>query len=157
MFARQSPLRTNRLTMIALAVSMVGLFATSPSLAIIAIAANDAVVRISDDGRHLVLSGILLCDDAGAGDQINLYLTVIQRQGTQPETRAAIAEGSTHFVCTGGFFNDRWEVHVATHGDERFFGSSGWTVTFTGLAVSRNHSDTTDAFQWLAARIPVTQ
>ena len=148
MIGSQITRRANRLAMVALAVSFVGLFATSPSLAEIAIAVNADFVRISDDGRHLVLTGILLCDDVGAGDQITLYLTVTQRQ-RDPKTdepRAAIATGSTHFVCTGGFFNDQWEVHATAHGNEEFFPG---LVKSAGLAVSTKRNDTTSAFQWL--------
>ena len=153
MFGCQST-RANRLAMVALTVSVVASFATSPAFAAIAIAVNDLVARVSDDGRHIVLGGVLLCDAAGAGDQVKVYVTVTQRQGVTIQiTNAAIAEGSTQIVCTGDFVNDRWEVRATTQGDEEILPG---TVTFSGLAVSRNRNETTDAFQWHVERLQTT-
>jgi len=150
MFGRQGT-RAKRRAMVALTVSVVAYLATSPALAAIAIAVNDLVARVSDDGRHVVLGGVLLCDEAGAGDHVKVYVTVTQRQGVTIQiTNAAIAEGSTQIVCTGDFVNDRWEVHATTQGDEQIIPG---TVTFSGLAVSRNHNETTDAFQWHIERL----
>ena len=102
MFGRQGT-RAKRRVMEALTVSVVALLATSPALAAIAIAANDLVARVSDDGRHVVLGGVLLCDEAGAGDKVKVYVTVTQRQGvTHRSDGSRFNAGTTRLVSRAG-------------------------------------------------------
>jgi hypothetical protein len=95
----------------------------------------DPLAVVSDDGRHLIVTGPFICD---AGERQHLRLTVTQR------STGAVAEGLTLDTCTGGL--QQWEVEAVTRGRERFEQGPA-----TAVAIGRTtfRGATTDAHQWL--------
>ena len=93
------------------------------------------VATLTDDGRHVVLTGPIQCDDHQPAD---LRLTVTQR------ATGAVAEGTGRIDCTPGV--QPWEVRAAVQGKARFAEGPAIAV---GLAVtSTGRGDADDAHQW---------
>jgi hypothetical protein len=120
-----------------IATFLVAFFATSTVNAKVVINTIDTVASVSDDGRHLVVTGPLSCT---AGERAYLRVTVTQR------TTGAIAEGSTLVVCTGT--TQEWEVHAAIQSREAFQAGAAVAVA---SARTTERGNTTDAHQWLVA------
>jgi len=116
-------------------ITLVGLFIVPPAGARIARNTIDPVALVTDDGRHLVVTGPLACT---AGEKVYLRVTVTQR------ATGAVAEGHTRFLCEGETETQQWEVHAVTHGKARFAEGSAWAVA---LARTTERGDTTDAHQ----------
>jgi len=112
---------------------------TPAPLAFARIAYNtiDALVSVSDEGRHLVVTGPIACT---ANERAYLRATVTQR------TTGATAEGYTFIVCTRAI--QQWEVHATAQGKETFEPGS---ATAVAVARTTTRAETTDAHQWLVA------
>ncbi len=95
----------------------------------------DPVARVTDHGRHLIVTGPIGCTE---GERAYLRVTVTQR------TTGAVAEGRTLVTCTGG--TRRWRVDAAVQGEEAF--EEGPAVA-AALARTGEGGQTTDAHQWL--------
>ncbi len=95
----------------------------------------DPVAIVSDDGRHIIVTGPITCT---AGERAYVQVTVTQR------TTGAVAEGHTRIRCTGDI--QQWEVHASKHGKETF---EEGPATAVALARTTDHGDITDAHQWL--------
>jgi len=95
----------------------------------------DPVAIVTDNGRHLVVTGQMTCT---ANERAYLSVTVTQR------ATAAVAEGRTLINCTGGA--QQWEVHAATQGKEAF---QEGPATAVALGRTTSRGDVTDAHQWL--------
>ena len=94
------------------------------------------VATLTDDGRHVVVTGPIQCDGHQPAD---LRVTVTQR------STGAVAEGAGPFECTPGV--RQWEIRAATQGSARFGEGS---ATAVGLArTSGGGGDADDAHQWL--------
>jgi hypothetical protein len=74
-----------------------------PPLASAGIALNtiDPVATVTDDGRHLIVTGPIACTE---GEQASLRVTVTQR------ATGAVAGGRTRITCTGD--TQPWEVQA---------------------------------------------
>jgi len=102
------------------------------------------VATLTDDGRHLVLTGPIQCDGNQPAD---LRLTVTQR------STGAIAEGTGRIDCTPGL--RQWEVRAETQGQARF---AEGPATGVGLAItSTGRGDADDAHQWRVEVIVVEE
>jgi hypothetical protein len=125
----------NGLVLVAMALALVGVYLAPPAFAGIALNTIDPVALVTDDGRHLIVTGPLACAE---GERAFLCVTVTQR------TTGAVAEGRTRITCTGD--TRPWEIHVSIHGEETFLEGPA-----TAVAVARTilYGDTTDAHQWL--------
>jgi hypothetical protein len=95
----------------------------------------DPLGVVSDDGRHLVVTGPIQCD---AGQKVFVTVTVTQR------TTGAVAEGFTRIACSGE--SQQWEVHAAAKGREVF---EEGLATAVALARTSDRGDSDDAHQWL--------
>lgn len=94
------------------------------------------VATLTDDGRHVVLTGPVQCDAAQPAD---LRLTVTQR------STGAIAEGTGRIDCTPGV--RQWEVRAATQGKARF--AEGPAIAVGLATTSTGRGDADDSHQWL--------
>jgi hypothetical protein len=114
-----------------------GLTTVDPAFLIVTNARSriDPVAIVTDNGRHLFLTGPLACT---GGERAYLRLTVTQR------STGAVAEGSTFLTCTGG--QQQWEARASTVGKETFAEGAA-TGVLLGLTTDRG--TTTDAHQWL--------
>jgi hypothetical protein len=97
----------------------------------------DPLAAITDNGRHLVLTGPIACTP---NESAYVDVTVTQRD------TGAVAVGHTRITCTGAVV--QWEIHASTHGAERF---QEGPATAVALARTANGGDITDAHQWLVA------
>jgi hypothetical protein len=90
---------------------------------------------MTDEGRHLVVTGPIACT---ASERATVWVTVTQR------ATGAVAEGRTLLTCTGAV--QQWEVHAATLGRETF---EEGPATAVALDRTTTRRATTDAHQWL--------
>jgi len=97
----------------------------------------DPVAIVADNGRHIIVTGPIRCDQEERAD---LRVTVTQRD------TGAVAEGSTIFTCT--VETQQWEVHAVTHGKATF---EEGPATAVAVASTSSRRQTTDAHQWLVA------
>jgi hypothetical protein len=95
----------------------------------------DPLVLLSEDGRHLVVTGPITCP---VDDRVRIRVTITQR------TTGAIAEGITHVVCTGE--PQEWVAELAAHGKEVFLPGAATAVAF---GRTTNPVESPDAHQWL--------
>jgi hypothetical protein len=95
----------------------------------------DANAVVTDNGRHVIVTGPIVCD---SGERAEIRVTVTQR------TTGALAEGLTRVICTG--LQQRWKVHAAAQANESFEEGAARAV---GLARTSDRASTTDAHQWL--------
>ena len=124
---------------IAAAMGMVVAVATSQSIARIARNTIDPTAVVTDDGRHLIVTGPIECT---LGERAYLEVTVTQR------TTGAIASGRGVATCTG--LTQQWDVDLEVQGSEVFDDGPAIAVA---VAHSVRRGVTTDAHQWL---VPVT-
>ncbi len=92
------------------------------------------VAIISSDGREVVVSGPIRCDE---GNCLQLRVTVTQR------TTAAVAEAVWNGDCAGRI--QKWEVTVLAKGEPRFEEGQAQACT---IATSARSGETSDAYQW---------
>jgi hypothetical protein len=108
---------------------------TTPAFARVVANTIDPVAIVTDDGRHLVVTGPIECT---AGERAYLRVTVTQR------ATGALAEGRTLITCTGD--TQQWKVHASTQGNETFQEGPA-TAVASGRTLARGEA--TDAHQWL--------
>jgi len=96
----------------------------------------DPVGIVTDNGRHLVITGPIKCT---ATEGTDIRVTVTQR------FTGAVAEGLGFITCSGTL--QQWEVNAATIGDELF---EEGAATAVALALPTDRGAATDANQWLA-------
>ena len=95
----------------------------------------DASALVTDDGRHLVVTGPISCT---AGERAYFHVTLTQR------TTGALAEGQTVVLCTGDV--QQWVVDVTAQGREPFLAGP---ATAVASARTTTRDNTTDAHQWV--------
>jgi hypothetical protein len=95
----------------------------------------DPVAIVTDDGRHIIVTGPIECTES---ERAYLQVTVTQR------STGAVAQGRTRITCTGD--TQQWEVHAALQGNETF---QAGPATAVALAHTTSSGETTDAHQWL--------
>jgi hypothetical protein len=95
----------------------------------------DPVAIVTDNGRHLIVRGPVVCT---AGETAYLRVTVTQRP------TGAVAQGLTRLTCTGA--SQQWEIHAVTGGKETF---QEGPATAVALGRTTLRGNTTDAHQWL--------
>jgi hypothetical protein len=96
----------------------------------------DPVAVATDDGRHLIVAGPVVCQPAG--ERLHTRVTVTQR------TTGGIAEGGTLDRCTGE--DQEWEVHAPVRGERSF---EEGPATAVAVARTIDRGEITDAHQWL--------
>jgi hypothetical protein len=119
----------------AMLLTLVGVCIAPMAFAGIFLNTIDPVTIVTDNGRHLIVTGPIACTESQTAD---LRVTVTQR------TTGAVAEGRTRFTCTGD--TQHWEVHASTQGNETF---QEGAATAVALGRTTLHGDTDDAHQWL--------
>jgi len=134
MNAKSTDRSTGRVTAVA-AVTLAGILASGPAVAKIAYNTINPVATLTDEGRHVVLTGPIQCDGNQPAD---MRLTVTQR------STGAIAEGTGRIECTAGV--QQWEVRAETQGKAKFAEGPAIAV---GLAITTTgRGDADDAHQW---------
>ena len=128
-------MRMNRFQVAAL----VALSFSPTTLARITYNTVDPMAVLTDDGRHLIVTGPIECTP---GERAYLAVTVSQR------TTGAIAEGRGIATCTG--LTQQWDVNLEFQGREVFDDGPALAVA---IARTTMHGVATDAHQWL---VPVT-
>jgi len=104
-------------------------------LAIAKIVTNTIDPVATVEGRHVILTGPIRCDE---GQRVMIGVTVTQR------STGALAEGDTHLICTGE--TQHWEIRASTRDNETFEAGTATAVT-VGRTTERGVTD--DAQQWL--------
>jgi hypothetical protein len=112
-----------------------GVCITPLAFAGVALNTIDPVAIVTDNGRHLIVTGPIECTES---ERAYLRVTVTQR------ATGAVAQGRTRITCTGD--TQHWEVHASLQGDEAFQEGS---ATAVALGRTTSHRKTTDAHQWL--------
>ncbi|MEO6408327.1 MAG: hypothetical protein ABIO45_06185 [Burkholderiaceae bacterium] len=136
-------MRFERGALAATVITLAVLFAAASAVAKISLNTIDAGAVMSDDGRHLVVTGPIACT---AGERAHQRVIVTQR------ATGALAEGQTLVVCTGHL--QQWEIHAAIQGRQTFqLGSA----TAVAAARTSERGETTDAHQWLVGITLVAQ
>ena len=79
----------------------------------------DPVAIVTDNGRHLIVTGPIVCTERERAD---LRVTVTQR------ATGAVAEGRTRITCTGN--TQHWEVHASIQGNATFQEGPATAVAF---------------------------
>ena len=115
--------------------TLVGLLIAPVALARVVLNTINPVAIVTDNGRHLVVTGPIACT---SGEKVYLRVTVTQR------STGAVAEGRTRLTCTGD--TQQWEVHASTQGKDTF---EAGPATAVALGRTSNRGDITDAHQWL--------
>lgn len=118
----------------AIAMTLVGVF-VAPAVARVTANTIDPVASVTDNGRHLIVTGPIGCTE---GETAYLRVTVTQH------ATGAVAEGRTLITCTGG--TQQWEVNASVQGEETF---EEGPATAAASARTTDHGKTTDAHQWL--------
>jgi hypothetical protein len=127
-----------RLVSAASVLALAAVFVALPRIALARIMKNtiDPVAVVADNGRHLIVTGPILCDQV---ERVELRVTVTQRE------TGAVAEGYTIFSCTV-VVEEQWEVHAVAHGKAAFEEGPAIAVA---VASTSSRRETTDAHQWL--------
>jgi len=120
----------------ALLATVAGVFVARTAFARIGLNTINPVPRVSDQGRHLTVTGPLAFT---AGEAAYLRVTVTQR------ATGAVAEGDA--VLSGTGTTNQWQVQATTQGKAVFAPGPARAVA---LAVTTTRGETTDANQWLA-------
>jgi len=116
--------------------TLVGVLIAPTAFARIAQNTIDLVAVVTDNGRHVTVTGPISC----TGSQpAYVRVTVTQR------STGAVAEGSTHVACTADV--QQWEVDASTQGKATFEEGPATAVVLARTTVDRGDSD--DAHQWL--------
>jgi hypothetical protein len=139
MFARTGHKRQIGLAGGAVAMTVLSVFLTRTMFARVVGNTVDAFSVVTDNGRHLVLTGPIACTPS---ERAYIEVTVTQR------ATGAVAAGRTRITCTGAFV--QWEIHASAQVAERF---QEGPATAVALARTANGGEITDAQQWL---VPVT-
>lgn len=135
MLAPSTRKRLQRFAAVAAVLTFVSGLAASPALAKITLNTIDPVAVVADDGRHIVVTGPVVCTAGELGFQ---SVTVTQR------STGAVAEGRTLINCTG--MTQQWTVLAAIQGKATF---EEGTATAVALCHSTFRGVATDAHQWL--------
>jgi hypothetical protein len=137
MFTRRSKKRVNCVVVVAMVLTLLGVFVAPLRIALARIMRNtiDPVAIVAGGGRHLIVTGPIFCDQV---ERVELRVTVTQR------TTGAVAEGYTIFNCA--LVTEQWEVHAVAHGKAVFEEGPAIAVAIASTASRR---ETTDAHQWL--------
>jgi hypothetical protein len=127
--------RLPRLAPVQLLVFIAGVFLANTSFAKLAANTIDPVGIVSDNGRHVVLTGPV---SATSGDRVELQVTVTQR------STGAVADGIVFFTGTGEV--TQWAVTAVTVGPAAF---EPGPATVVALALTSVKGQPNDAHQWL--------
>lgn len=119
---------------VAIALTVVGVFGAPTAFARITANTIDPVAIVSENGRHILVTGPLACT---AGERASLRVTVTQR------STGAVAEGRALIICTGN--TQQWEAHASTQGKETF--EQGPAIA-AAVARTTERGETTDTDQW---------
>jgi hypothetical protein len=119
----------------AVVVTLAGVLVAATAFARITLNTIDPVATVSDDGRHIIVTGPIACTK---NERAYLLVTVSQR------TTGAVAEGNSRITCTGN--DQQWTVHAKNQGKESF---EAGAATAVALARTTDRKDVTDAHQWL--------
>jgi hypothetical protein len=111
------------------------LFISQTSFAKLAANTIDPVGIVSDNGRHVALTGPV---SATSGDRVEMQVMVTQR------STGAVAEGIVFFTGTGEV--TQWAVTAATCGPAAF---EPGPATVVALALTSVKGQPDDAHQWL--------
>lgn len=130
----EAPARLRRIAFVSLS-TLLALILVQTASARVVFNTIDANAVVTDNGRHLIVTGPIVCD---SGERAEIRVTVTQR------TTGALAEGLARVICTGQ--PQHWKVHAATQGDQLFEEGAARAV---GLARTSDRASTTDAHQWL--------
>ena len=115
--------------------SLVGVGIAPMTFAAITSATINPLAIVTDNGRHLIVSGPMVCTES---ETVELRVQVTQR------ATGAVAEGRTSLTCTGA--PQHWDVDAAIQGNKTFREGSATAVAF-GRTTARGAS--TDAHQWV--------
>jgi hypothetical protein len=137
MFAQPTKSQVKYFVAAALVLTVVGVLIARTAFARLAANTIDPVAIVTDNGRHLIVTGPISCT---RGERAYVRVTVTQR------STGAVAEGRTLLTCTGEGEPQQWEVHASTQGDETF---EEGPATAVALGRTTSRGDTTDAHQWL--------
>jgi hypothetical protein len=135
MFAQSIRQNNKWLVPAAILLAVAGVFVARTAFARITYNTIDPVAIVTDNGRHIIVTGPLRCDQIEWGDQ---QVTVTQRE------TGAVAEGRTLIACTTTV--QQWEVHAFTQGHATFQEGPATAVAFCRSSV---RGTATDAHQWL--------
>ena len=120
----------------AILLTVAGVFVARTAFAKVMQNTIDPVARVTDNGRHLIVTGPLRCDQS---QRTPVRVTVTQR------STGALAEGQIFVDCSTTV--QQWEVHAFAQGKETF---EEGPATATALArTSIGHGESDDAHQWL--------
>src|SRR5262245_36331980 len=97
--------------------SLVGVCITPLTFAAITSATINPLAIVTDNGRHLIMSGPMVCT---GNETVELRVQVTQR------ATGAVAEGRISLTCTGA--PQHWDVDAATQGNETFRQGSATAV-----------------------------
>jgi len=136
MFAQPTRKHWICLVSAALVLTLAGVCVAPMVFARIAYNTIDSVATVTDNGRHILVTGPIECTES---QRAYLRVTVTQR------STGAVAEGRTMITCTG-IHTQQWEIHAATQGKETF---EEGPATAVGFARTTDRGETTDAHQWL--------
>src|ERR1041384_2564138 len=131
MLTRFIKTHAKRFASAAVVLTLAGAFVARPSFARLSANTIDPVAIISDQGRHLIVTGPVVCTDS---ERTDLRAMVTQR------STCAVAEGRGLFACTG--VAQQWEVQASTEGEAAF--QTG-PATVVALARTTSFGQTTDA------------
>jgi hypothetical protein len=134
---RRSGLQTHYLSTALIALTVTAFVATPLALAKVVFNTIDPVAIVSDNGRHLIVTGPIECT---RGERVYVRVTVTQR------VSGAIAEGLTLLVCDGEGRRQQWRIDAASQGRERFQPGAALAVASARTAF---RGESTDAHQWL--------
>jgi len=135
MFAQLTRNHWKCLVSAAVVLPLAAVFVGPEAFARIVINTIDPVAIVTDNGRHLIVTGPIECTESQKG---YLHVTVTQR------STGAVAEGRTMITCTGA--TQQWEIHAAAQGNEAF---TEGLATAVGLARTTDRGAADDAHQWL--------
>ena len=119
----------------AIVLTLVGVCIAPMAFAGAAMNTIDPVAIVTDNGRHIIVTGPIECTE---GQRADIRVTVTQR------ATGAVAEGHTRITCTGD--TQQWEVHASTRDNETF---EEGPATAVALGRTSDRGDTDDAHQWL--------
>jgi hypothetical protein len=129
---------------VAILLMAAGLFVARTAFAKIIGNTIDPVARVTDNGRRIIVTGPLRCDQS---QRTPVRVTVTQR------STGAVAEGQTFVDCSTTV--QQWEVHAFTQGRETFSEGPATATALARTATDRGEHD--DAHQWLVTITLVSQ
>src|SRR6266567_2050943 len=115
--------------------ALVGICIAPPAFARIILNTINPVAIVTDNGRHISVTGPLACSGS---EPAYLRVTVTQR------STGAVAEGSALITCTTDI--QQWAVYASTQGNATF--QEGPAVA-VALGHTTDRGNTDDANQWL--------